>query len=192
MDLLWSDYRKNLMKKQTKHLGWGSQMQSCGSHHNIVVLSTIFLYSLNRNASIQEFAPDWVRYPYIMQVIPEELPGITLREIPVLLPLHKGNFKYLEKTLSLKQKRGPKHQNDRWPKLSHSNQIYTSRNISKVSLIIFCGEKKNSPLKHAMISLMGKRRGKKKKVPYLHGLNSKTTIINFFFLFKLFPVILFL
>lgn len=108
-----SDYRKNLMKKQTKHLGWSSQMQSCRSHHNVVVLSTVFLYSLNRNASIQEFAPDWLRYPYITQVIQEELPGITLREIPLLLSLHKWNFKYLEKTLSPKQKRGPKHQNDR-------------------------------------------------------------------------------
>lgn len=31
-----------------------------------------------------------------------------------------------------------------------------------------------------------------KVVPYLHGLNSKTTIINFFLLLKLLPIILFL
>jgi len=36
------------------------------------------------------------------------------------------------------------------------------------------------------------RKEKSNIIPYLHGLNSKTTVINFFLLLKLLPIILFL
>lgn len=92
------------MEKKAKNLGWHSQTQSCG------VLSqnsgfTKYVLGKKKKASVDEFATDGVRYPYISQVIQGELLScISLRESPVshslkkgILSIHKRNCESLPK-----------------------------------------------------------------------------------------------
>lgn len=91
-------------KKKQRILDGTHKRSPVGSCHRTLVLLNMFLEK-KKKASVDEFATDGVRYPYISQVIQGELLScISLRESPVshslkkgILSIHKRNCESLPK-----------------------------------------------------------------------------------------------